>query len=183
MAARRGIRARTCPSFRLGRASLAWFGGTPHAPANVPTTRLVRPCGPSPGWRCPGESTSCPARGVVGVPLERYQRFTVSSASTETSDGQRLDCHAVVLDEYNRLVARDTGGESNLLMGMPIVENLHGCAGLSRRARYLYGGIFFALASDCLRCSFAYHIHVMAQREPELRVARSPHDMGSSMGG
>ena len=86
-------------------------------------------------------------------------------------------------DEYDRLAARDTGGESNLLMGMPIVENLHGCAGLSRRARYLYGGIFFALASVCLRCSFAYHVHVMAQGELELGVARSPHDMGSSMGG
>ena len=35
MAARRGIRARTCPTFRLGRASLAWFGGTPHAPASA----------------------------------------------------------------------------------------------------------------------------------------------------
>ena len=35
MAARRGIRARTCPTFRLGRASLAWFGGTTLAPASA----------------------------------------------------------------------------------------------------------------------------------------------------
>ena len=82
VAARRGIRARTCPSFRLGRASLAWFGGTPHAPANVPTTRLVRPCGPSPGWRCPGKSTSCPARGVVGVPGDADRGTTRAGPST-----------------------------------------------------------------------------------------------------
>ena len=63
-------------------------------------------------------------------PTFAYIRWRIAKAALrrpselwfETSDGQRLDCHAVVLDEYNRLAARDTGGESNLLMGMPIVD-------------------------------------------------------------